>query len=270
MFAEVNGVRLHYDEAGEGEPVVLLAGFGSNRRFWKGMQPLLTGCRCIMPDNRGVGETEYEGRVSIDDMADDVYLLARSLGLDRVHVVGWSMGSHIAQAFAYRHPEAVVSLTVVSTYLRRPARSAYFLGRLVQMAVDGRATLDALYTAVNAFCYTEETFRQAEESGTEVPVPRKPMDPNRLMDQLLAVDGFDPVRILPSISVPTLVVQGTEDIMTDFSEGEAVANGIPGARLFAVEGAGHIIPPQDYAGELLRHIVGNGTLRGRVPPETSS
>ena len=114
MFAEVNGVRLNYDDVGEGEPVLLLAGFGSNRRFWKAMPSLLPGCRCIMPDNRGVGDTEYSGRFTIGDMAEDAAQLVSSLGLERVHVVGWSMGSHIAQEFAYVHPGMTKSLTLVS------------------------------------------------------------------------------------------------------------------------------------------------------------
>ena len=257
MIAEVNGISLNYDDEGEGEPVLLIAGFGSNRHFWKGMVPLLEGCRLIMPDNRGVGKTVYSGPFTMEDLADDCYELVRSLGLEKVHVVGWYMGSLIAQVFAAKHPEATKTLTMVSTYVHRPARSAYMLENMVQLAIDGKATLDALYVAVNAFCYPEHVFRDYEQKGIAVPVPRRPMDPRQLMDQLRAVDGFRATDVISKITAPSMVVQGTADMMTDFSEGEAVYSHIKGCKIVPVMGEGHNVPPEEYYRDLLTLIRDN-------------
>lgn len=57
MFAELQDVKMYYEEEGTGEPVILIAGIGANHRFWKGMIPLLKGYRVITLDNRG-GRTD--------------------------------------------------------------------------------------------------------------------------------------------------------------------------------------------------------------------
>ena len=105
MFAELQDVKMYYEEEGSGEPVILIAGIGANHRFWKGMVPLLKGYRVITLDNRGVGQTEYKGDIQIDTMADDIIHLMDYLHIYKAHIVGWSMGSQIAQSLAIRHGE---------------------------------------------------------------------------------------------------------------------------------------------------------------------
>ena len=79
MFAELNGARICYDVQGEGDPVLLIEGFGANRKFWKGLVPLLEGHTVVTLDNRGVGDTEYSGGFTIDDLADDAVALMSML-----------------------------------------------------------------------------------------------------------------------------------------------------------------------------------------------
>lgn len=117
MFAESDGARISYDTAGDGEPVILLAGFGAAGSYWRRMPPLLNGCLCVTLDNRGVGDTVYDGPFSMADMADDAVAVMDDLGIGKAHVVGWSMGSHIARKLACRHPDRVADLTLVGTYL---------------------------------------------------------------------------------------------------------------------------------------------------------
>ena len=61
MFADLNGARLHYEVSGTGEPVILIGGFGTNAAFWEHARTLLDGYRVVTYDNRGVGDTVYEG-----------------------------------------------------------------------------------------------------------------------------------------------------------------------------------------------------------------
>lgn len=247
VFADINGVRLHYEDEGAGEPVLLIGGFGANARFWRDAVSRLGGYRVVTLDNRGVGETEYSGGFTIDDMADDAVMLMEHLGIRRFHALGWSMGSHIGQSMGIRYPYRLKSLTLVSTYLRRPARSEYILGNLTSMALNGEAPVSCLAIAVNAFCFPESTFRELELRGESMPVPRRLEDPRGLMDQLAAVGGYDTTDLACRISVPTLVVHGTEDVMVEPCMGEAVADAIEGSELLLVDGAGHNIPFGMYA-----------------------
>ena len=247
MFAEVNGVRLCYEVFGDGEPVVLIAGFGANRKFWGNMVPLLDGFKCITLDNRGVGDTEYEGDFSVDDMADDIIALMDHLGIGRFSALGWSMGSLILQSMSLRYPDRIASQVMVSTHRDRPARSSYVLGEFTRMVNEGTCSMEGFYVMVNTLCLSEGVFRSFEDRGRNVPVPRRNERPEGIRDQLKAIVEFYPGERLSDIKVPTLVVQGTEDIMTPFELGRTVCDMIDGAELYPVEGQGHNIMSELYA-----------------------
>lgn len=246
MFADVNGIRMHYEVAGEGEPVFLIGGFGANAEFWGHAVSLMDGFRVVTYDNRGVGETEYEGEFTLDDLADDAIALADFLGIEKFHAVGWSMGSHIGQSLGIRHGDRLKSLTLVSTYTRRPSRSEYILSGINDKVIAGEATIQCLAMVVNAFCFPESMFRRFEDEGREFPIPRKSEDPEGLRDQLRAVGRYITTDTVSSIRVPTLVVHGGRDIMVEPEEGVKVADSIPGSRLLIIESAGHNIQFEQY------------------------
>ena len=242
MFADVNGIRMSYDDRGLGEPVVLIGGFGANRLFWQDAVAMMDGYRVVTYDNRGVGDTVYEGEFSIDDLADDAVSLMDYLGIDRAHVLGWSMGAQVGQSMALRHADRLKSLTLVSPFRRLPSRSAYVLGGFNRMALRGEAPMSCLAMAVNAFCIPEEGFRAMDERGETVPIPERLESPEGLDDQFVAMTGYDTTCSVSGISVPTMVVHGGRDIMVEPAEGRRVADSVEGSRFLLVEPAGHSIP----------------------------
>lgn len=257
MFADVNGIRMNYQDQGSGEPVVLIGGFGANLRFWSHSLPLLDGYRVITYDNRGVGETQYEGGFDLDVLADDAVALFDHLGIERAHVVGWSMGSHIGQSLGIRHGDRLKSLTLVSTYARRPARSDYVLSGINEMVLRGEAPMECLALVVNAFCFPESTFREYDERGERLPIPRRLERPEGLRDQLAAVNSYDTTDTVSRIRVPTMVVHGGRDIMVEPAEGMRVASSIEGSRFLLLESAGHNIPMDMYVERLRSFIDSN-------------
>lgn len=256
MFADINGIRMSYEDSGSGEPIVLIGGFGANGAFWSNAVPMMDGYRVITFDNRGVGDTVYDGGFSLEDLADDVVALLDHLGLDRVHVLGWSMGSQVAQLLGIHHPDRLKSLTLVSTYLRRPARFEYIMSGMNDMVLKGVAPIDALAMVVNAFCFTEDLFMEYEASGCTFPIPEKPERPEGLRDQLRAIDGCDTTDEVSGIRVPTMVIHGGKDIMVEPREGVRVAESIPGSRLLLLDSAGHNIPFEMYW-DSLRGFIGS-------------
>lgn len=257
MFADINGIRMNYEEHGSGEPVILIGGFGANLRFWHSSIPLLDGYRVITYDNRGVGETVYEGGFDLDVLADDTVALMNHLGIDRAHVVGWSMGSHIGQSLGIRHGDRLKSLTLVSTYSRRPARSDYVLSGINEMVLRGEAPMECLALVVNAFCFPESVFRDYDSRGDRFPIPKKLERPEGLRDQLAAVNSYDTTDTSSAIAVPTMVIHGGKDIMVEPSEGMGVAASIRGSRFLLLESAGHNIPMGMYVERLRAFIDSN-------------
>lgn len=247
MYAESGGARIWYEDVGEGEPLVMIAGFGAEHSFWSRAPSLLKGYRIVTLDNRGVGRTEYSGHFDTSVQADDVIAVMDALGIEKAHILGWSMGSHIARNLAVRYPDRLVDLILIGTYIDRPARSQYVLDGTLRAVVEGRIPLRFFYMMVNVFCLTEGAFEVFEKEGREPPVPRGEEDPQGLMDQLNAVGVNDTGARDVDIGVPTLIIHGAEDIMVPPSEGRKAAAAIEGSEYVELPGQGHRIPLKAYS-----------------------
>src|SRR6185369_11375396 len=114
--APVNGIELYYDIQGEGDPLVLLhGGLGAIEMFGEVLTTLAQGRQVIAVDLQAHGRTaDIDRPISLEAMADDVAALIRHLGLPQADVMGYSMGGDTALQVAFRHPELVRKLVVVS------------------------------------------------------------------------------------------------------------------------------------------------------------
>ena len=167
-FADVNGARIHYEMSGEGEPVILLTGFGGDINFFHSLIPSLSdGYKVIVFEHRGSGQTEYTGDVDCQTYVDDVRALLDHLDIYKVHMLGWSMGSQVAMEFAIQHQERLQSLTLVSAFKRCPARSSYMMNTMIDAGVNG-TKVEYIYAMVNAFSVTEDSFDSKREKGQKV------------------------------------------------------------------------------------------------------
>lgn len=110
-----NGAEVHYDVAGDGSPLLMIAGLASDSASWGPLPPLLGGRQLILVDNRGSGRTRVEGALALDDMVSDCAALLDHLGLQRVDVVGHSLGGFLALALAAQHPGRVGRVVTLGT-----------------------------------------------------------------------------------------------------------------------------------------------------------
>jgi pimeloyl-ACP methyl ester carboxylesterase len=111
--ATINGIEMHYVEAGEGEPVLFLHGFPEFWYSWRHqIAELAEDYRVIAPDLRGYNETEDRGPYDTGTLQDDVAALIHHLGEESVHLVAHDWGGAIAWALASTRPELVRSLAV--------------------------------------------------------------------------------------------------------------------------------------------------------------
>ena len=184
---------------------------------------------------------------TLADMADDTAGLIRELDLDPAHVVGASMGGMVAQTLAARHPGCVRSLTSImsTTGARRKGQPAMGVYRylLRQSPTEREAFIE----------YTERVFRAIGSKGLPTNVEEVRERAARSFDrginragtgrQLGAIlSSGDRTDELRGITVPTLVIHGSEDRMIGSSGGQATAEAVPGAELMVIEGMGHDLP----------------------------
>ena len=250
--ADINGIRLNYEVTGNGEPVILLTGFAGAISFWNSMLPLLDDYKVITMDNRGAGMTEYKGQFDTDDMADDVIALMDHLGIFKAHLLGWSMGSTIAHRIVLRYPERISTLTFVSPYSKRPARSSYVMNAAIRAVKEG-ADFDVFSLVLNAFCFGESTFTSKEKKGSKLKLPPS-MPIDGIADQMRVVDTYDGRSTIKDIPFPALVIHGTEDVMVPPWIGERIAENIKGSKYIEIPGVGHIVPPSTYVNFFKEHM----------------
>ena len=112
-------VRLNYVDTGEGAPVTLLHGFTQSARSWQEIvSKMSNGYRWIVPDLRGHGETRVRPGAphTMDACTGDLVMLWDHLGVERSHLVGYSMGGRLALHVAASHPERVLSLLTIGAH----------------------------------------------------------------------------------------------------------------------------------------------------------
>ena len=107
---KAGSLNINYETFGDGEPLLLIMGFGMPGRAWLPRIPRFNGFKVIIYDNRGTGDSDKPDQpvYAIADMADDASALLRALNIPRVKICGFSMGGMIAQELALRHPDQVI------------------------------------------------------------------------------------------------------------------------------------------------------------------
>src|SRR5437764_2711698 len=112
------GVRLNVKESGQGEPLLLIMGTSGSLGLWGPVEaPLAERHHVISFDNRGLGASERgEGEITMASLARDAEALLDALEVPRAHVMGWSLGSAVAQELALAAPDKVASLVLYATW----------------------------------------------------------------------------------------------------------------------------------------------------------
>lgn len=276
-IVQANGVEICTETFGDPkDPAILLVmGATASMLRWPDefCERLAAGGRFVIRyDNRDTGRsTTYDpGTVpyTVENMADDAVGVLDAFGVDKAHIVGASMGGMITQQIALRHPERVITITPI---MSTPDPSGVVPG--------GAATLDAASAlpppseAVMAKALAGATLDWTDEdaiiqSGVDMwealAGSRHPFDEASARDitvkelkrasnyrsnqnHVLAIANTPRWRErLNEIDVPTLVIHGTEDPILPFPHGQAIADGITGARMLPLEGCGHEIPEPEW------------------------
>lgn len=254
--AIIGGVKIHYNETGEGEPLLLIMGYGMPGDAWLGSVPFLQGFRAIYYDNRGTGESDTpDGPYTIERMADDAAGLLDHLGIARAHVYGVSMGGMIAQELVLRHPAKVAALVLGCT-MCGGEHSTMGDPQVIDALIDvvesmGKGDPAAWVDRQLPLLFTPEWIAEnpAIRDLFIMMAPMLPPTPPETAHNAMAgLFGWSAYDRLPQIKAPTLIVHGDRDVIIPVENATVIAQRIPGARLHIVEGAGHGYPAQDPVG----------------------
>ena len=242
---QTNGIELHYVEQGNGPPVLLIMGITAPGSVWDQHAAYWQqSFRCLIPDNRGVGQSgKPVGPYTSAMMADDFAGLLDHLGLAPVHVVGCSMGSTIAQQLALRHPAKVRSLVLMCPWARCDRYARGIFAHLATLKARLRPEEFAQY--IQLLIFSKQTW-DADASHADLvqgrhdaAVADDPQPLHALEAQAAACTSHDVLSELGRITCPSLVIGGEVDIFTPPWMAREVAGGIPGCELHLYPDAGH-------------------------------
>jgi pimeloyl-ACP methyl ester carboxylesterase len=242
-FIVNQGVRIYWDESGQGDPLLLIMGLGYPSAAWYRTRPVLAKeYRTIAFDNRGVGRSEMPaGPCPISLMASDAAAVLDAAGVEYAHVFGISMGGMIAQEFALQYPQRVRSLILGCTASGGPhAVRAEADAAAMVMARASMSREEAAEASI-PFIYHPSTPRQRIEEDMEIRRPWLP-DPAAYMAQLQGILAWEAYSRLSQITAPTLVIHGESDRLVPAGNSKLIAERIPGAKLVILLGASHIFP----------------------------
>ena len=270
-------VELFYEDLGDlaDPPVLLIMGVGAQLPMWPDgfcARLLKCGYRVIRFDHRDTGlSTKMHGHrakgsvyprvlryiagrtspvpYTLIDLAEDAKGLLDHLGIERVHVVGASMGGMIAQVLAGSHPDRVRSLGLIMTTSGRPM-SSIPKWRVIRLAFDAPAkdapTEDKIAIEVrnisvingpNFLPPLDQLRNRVEELTARSDYPQGML---RQFDAILGTGSL--LRYTRRITAPTVVVHGSDDPMVRPRNGRNVARAIACARYIVVDGMGHDLP----------------------------
>lgn len=240
-YAKVNGIKIYYETHGEGPPVILIGGLGSQAESWaKQVSIYSRHLRVIVFDNRGAGRSDKPDiPYTTELMADDTASLLDALGIESAHVVGKSMGGMIGQWVAIKYPERVRKLVLGCTSASRDdvGNEILRMGREIATKIGMRAVwLNALFLGYTRG-YIEKNLGSIKETLATVPEDKETL--TGYIRQSIACEGHDTRDLVGRIKAPTLVMLGDRDMIASPRRSRELAELIPGARLRVFEGVGH-------------------------------
>lgn len=236
-----DGGFLWADSTGTGQPVVLISGMSQDHSALVAQRPLAEDFQLIWMDNRGTGKSSdwvADAQVGLDppttgDFAQDVITVLDALGIRKAHVVGFSMGSRVAQWVAIRFPKRVGSLVLIGSSpgeVHGIPRQPDIDNALGAGDQDKLSLLNFSPAWMKANPETVRTILAATSERSH----QRSLHYN-------AVHTHEAWNSLPAIKAPTLIIHGTEDKINPFRNAELLHERIHRSELMVVEGGRHAV-----------------------------
>lgn len=239
-IAQVNGIKLYYEEHGSGYPVVFLHPFAGTTQMWRPQAPVFSRrYRFITYDARGHGRSESPPSLenySCDIVVEDLYQLLRLLNISRMVLGGLSVGGYQSLRFYLRHPGMVAALILMGTgpgYRNISHREEW--NRLQELRAGVLEN-----EGIAAFADHPDNSGLLTYTPRELMLRQNPTGLAGMARKVVAQHDSEVIERLGEVKVPALVIVGENDTRFLAAAGY-MAKIIPGARRVTVPGAGHAV-----------------------------
>jgi proline-specific peptidase len=258
QYADVNGIRICYEVAGEGEPLLLVHGFGSKKESWIAQFPVLSKhFKVIRFDNRGAGKSDRpKGVYTMEVFADDIKGLMDYLRIEKANIAGWSLGGMIVQNMVLKYPERIKKVILINTNYGFPDENGPLVYKNMRLEEEKQKKIDhvkAFWDGARSGYYIK--FRKEMEANpskkwyglwsAEDLIEESIVDPPTAEDievQASALKSHETFDRLKSIKSPTLILTASHDRLIPKSTMEEIHEQIPNSKFIIIDKAGHSSP----------------------------
>ena len=238
----VGDIDVGYKMFGEGEPIILITGYGATMDLWcpEMLAGLAAHYKVIIFDNRGMGKTTASDKeFTIELFAEDTAGLMNTLNINHAHVAGGSMGSYIAQELALKYPEMVDKLILYAADCG--GQEAIYPDPEVMAVLTGVSDTNGnreeqLFKTL----FPQKWLEDHPNPSTYFPIPTETSPAENIKCQYEAWEKWSGTYSrLPKITQPTLIITGTDDVLAPPENAFVIAKRIPGSWVIQLEGGGH-------------------------------
>jgi pimeloyl-ACP methyl ester carboxylesterase len=207
--------------------------------------------RLIRYDARGNGLSDHDvPDVSFERWVSDLETVVDAAGLDRFPLIGISQGAAVATAYAARHPERVSALVLICGLVRGwrvkgLAQVTRHFEALLSLMESGWGQDNPAFRQIFSTAFFPDAPKETLDAFNEL--QRRSATPQNAIRILSGIGDIDLRSEVSEVCAPTLVIHGRNDLVIPFSDGEELAEGIPGARFIAVETKSHVPLADDPA-----------------------
>lgn len=242
-FVNANGVKLFYQDKGEGKETVVFAHglLWSHRMFSEQVEVLSQHFRVIAYDHRGQGQSESKAPFDMETVAEDAIALIEQLNLGRVHFVGLSMGGFVGMRIAARKPTLLKSLVLLETSANAEPVENLPKYKTLNGIVKWVGVIPPVANKVLPIMFAQSWLADKSNSA-KISYWKKELMANKRsitgpVEGVIYRKGVEDE--LAAITCPTLVIVGDEDVATKPEKAKFIQMSIAGAKLHRVAGAGH-------------------------------
>ena len=246
---DVSGIRMRWEEEGEGSPVVFIHGIPTSPRLWRHVIPRVQGARSMAWEMLGYGasiEEGWERDISVAKQADYLASWIREVGLESVFLVGHDLGGGVAQILAVRQPELVRGLVLMNSicYDSWPIPSVKAMG--ATGSIVERMPNNAFRLVYSTFLHRGHDNRERARESIEEHWPYYDTAGGAaaMIRQVRSLDVNDTLAIadqIPNLDVPARLIWGAADRFQKIGYGYRLAHDL-GAPVGRIEDGKHFVP----------------------------
>jgi len=238
---EANGIQLYYELHGpeDADVLVLSNGVLMSTASWAFQTPVLSQhVRLLLYDCRGMWQSDHPpGPYSMELHADDLAALLDALGVERAHIGGTSYGAEVSMVFALEYPQRTKSLIVTAAVSHLDPLLQGF-GQTWMAAAEAHDP-ELLFQVVYPLTFSEGWIAANRETLDMARERYKLLDMDAFLELLRCFSRLDVTDDLHSITAPTLVAVGEDDLLKPRTYAEIIAREIPEAEFAIIPHAGH-------------------------------